>query len=133
LEEFVMVEDIGSLMRNDTIMFEYEVHDMKRAVKWYKEILGLKVIFEGGECHTEFALPVKGTRLALSLTEKPRKTGRSPSRLFIVTDDIYTVEAYLKRKNVKVKPIENVSDVVLILWVEDSEGNYFAFEQRKSR
>lgn len=88
-----MVEDIDSLMRNDTIMFEYEVHDMRRAVKLYKEILGLKVIFEGGEYHTEFALPVKSTRLALSLTEKPRKNGRSPSRLFIVTDDIYAVEA----------------------------------------
>ncbi|MFB0502602.1 MAG: VOC family protein [Candidatus Bathyarchaeia archaeon] len=103
---------------------------MKRAVKWYREVLGLKVIFEGGECHTEFALPVKGTRLALSLTGKPRKNGRSPARLFIATDDIHAVEAYLKGKNVKTKPIENVSDVVLILWIEDSEGNYFAFEQR---
>ena len=40
-----MVEDISSLMRNDTIMFEYEVLDMKRAVKWYQEVLGLKVTF----------------------------------------------------------------------------------------
>jgi len=125
-----MVEDISSLMRNDTIMFEYEVRDMKRAVKWYQEVLGLKVTFEGGECHTEFALPVKGTRLALSLAEKPRENGINPSRLFIATDDIHAVEAYLKGRNVKTRPVENVSGVVLILWTEDSEGNYFAFEQR---
>jgi predicted enzyme related to lactoylglutathione lyase len=128
-----MTEDIGSLMRNDTIMFEYEVHDMKRAENWYQEVLGFKIIFKGGECHTEFALPVKGTRLALSLTEEKRKTERNPSRLFIATNDIYAVEAYMKGRGVKTKPIENVSDVTLILWIEDSEGNYFAFEQWKGR
>jgi predicted enzyme related to lactoylglutathione lyase len=126
-----MTEDISSLMRNDTVMFEYEVRNMKRAVEWYQEVLGLKNILRGGECHTKFALPVKGARLALSLTEE--ETKRSPSRLFIATNDIYAVEAYMKGKGVKTKSIENISDVTLILWIEDSEGNYFAFEQWKNR
>lgn len=124
-----MTEDIGSLMRKDTIMFEYEVRDMKRAVRWYQEVFGLEIVFEGGECHTEFALPVKGTRLALSLSDKPRKAEKSPGRLFISTHDIYAVEAYLKGKGAKTRPVEKIDDVVLVLWVEDSEGNYFAFEQ----
>jgi hypothetical protein len=36
---------------------------------------------------------------------------------------------YLQGQGVKTKPIENVDNVVLILWVEDSEGNHLAFEQ----
>ena len=123
-----MTQDISSLMRKDSIMFEYDVHDMKRAVKWYKEILGFEIIFEGGDCHTEFALPVKGSRLALSLTDKEKKIQKG-GRLFIPTSNIHAVEEYLKKKGAKIKPIENTHNVVLILWVEDSEGNFFAFEQ----
>jgi hypothetical protein len=39
----------------------------------------------------------------------------------------------MKGKGVKTKLIENISDITLILWIEDSEGNYFAFEQWKKR
>jgi len=108
-------------------MFEYDVHDMKRAVTWYKEILGLEVVFQGGECHTEFALPVKGARLALSLADKNKRILKS-GRLFIPVTDIDAVEAHLIKKGVKTHR-EKVDDVVSILWVEDSEGNLFAFEQ----
>jgi len=69
-----MTQDIRAFVRNDSVMFEYDVHEMKRAVAWYREILGLEVTFQGGECHTEFALPVKGARLALSLVDKRKKS-----------------------------------------------------------
>ena len=127
-----MAQDISALIRNDSIMFEYDVHDMQRAVKWYKDILGFEVIFTGGECHTEFALPVKGARLALSLADAEKKIQKA-ARLFIPTDNLAAVEAYLKGKGAKIKPIENVDNVVLILWVEDTEGNHFAFEQWLNR
>jgi predicted enzyme related to lactoylglutathione lyase len=127
-----MPESIGDLIKNDTIMFEYDVHDMQRAVAWYKNVLGFAVIFSGGDCHTEFALPVKGARLALSRVE-PDVPIEKAARLFISTPDIYAVEAYLKGKGVKTEPVENVDNVVLILWVEDSEGNHFAFEQWVNR
>jgi catechol 2,3-dioxygenase-like lactoylglutathione lyase family enzyme len=112
-------------------MFEYDVHDMKRAVTWYKEILGLEVVFQGGECHTEFALPVKGVQLALSLADKGKKILKS-GQLFIPVTDINAIETYLITKGVKTHR-EKVDDVVLILWVEDSEGNLFAFEQWVNR
>lgn len=123
-----MTENINNLIENDSIMFEYYVHNMKRAVNWYKEIFGYEIIFEGGDCHTEFALPLTGARLALSLIEKEDKIQKGGT-LFIRTSNIHAVEEYLKKKGAKIKPIENVHDVVLILWVEDSEGNLFAFEQ----
>ena len=123
-----MADNIRSLMRTDSIMFEYDVHNMRRAVEWYQKILGLEITFEGGDCHTEFALPVKGARLALSLTGKDTLIQKA-ARLFIPTHDIYSVEADLKKKDVNTSPIENIHNVVLILWVEDSEANHFAFEQ----
>lgn len=126
-----MTQDIRRFMRNDSVMFEYDVHDMERAVAWYREILGLEVVFQGGECHTEFALPVKGARLALSLADKSTKILKS-GRLFIPVTDINAVEAYLITKGAKTHK-EKVDDVVSILWVEDSEGNHFAFEQWANR
>ena len=126
-----MTQDIRAFVRNDSVMFEYDVHEMKRAVAWYREILGLEVTFKGGECHTEFAFPVKGARLALSLVDKRKKILKS-GRLFILVTDIDAIETWLVAKGVKVRR-ERVEDVVEILWVEDSEGNHFAFEQGINR
>ena len=123
-----MHQEIRSLLRCDTVMFEYDVHDMHRAVEWYSDVFGFEVVFRGGGCHTELALPVQGARLALSLAEgKPIRKG---ARLFLRTDDITAVEGYLRQKGVKAGPIEKVQDVVLILWLEDPEGNHLAIEQR---
>jgi predicted enzyme related to lactoylglutathione lyase len=127
-----MTQQMSTLIRSDTIMFEYDVHDMNRAVQWYKDIFGFEIIYGPYECHTEFALPVKGARLALSLADK-RITIQKGSRVFIATHDIQAVEAYLKEKGANTKPIENVENAVLILWVEDTEGNYLAFEQWLNR
>ncbi len=46
---------------------------------------------------------------------------------------MFEVEAYLKERGAKTKPIENVDNAVLILWVEDTEGNYLAVEQWLNR
>jgi catechol 2,3-dioxygenase-like lactoylglutathione lyase family enzyme len=124
-----MSQAMGTLVRQDTVMFEYDVHDMRRAVGWYRDVFGFEVIFEGGGCHTEFALPVEGARLALSLADEDRPI-RKGARLFLRTEDIRAVEDYLKAKHVKARPIENVEDVVLILWLEDPDANHLAFEQR---
>ena len=123
-----MTQDISSLMRKDSIMFEYDVHDMKRAVKWYKETLGLEVIFEGGDCHTEFALPVKGSRLALTeisdISGKPypnyvlRRFGKMYfAQTLVTTDSIRrsgTQKYTTKRELLVPDPHEH--------WIENSEN-----------
>lgn len=48
-------------------MVEYDVHDMNRAVCWYQDMFGFDVTYGPTDCHTEFALPLRGARLALSL------------------------------------------------------------------
>jgi predicted enzyme related to lactoylglutathione lyase len=117
------------LYREDTIVFEYDVHDMERALRWYQAMFGFKIAYGPTHCHNELALPVSGARLALSLADSKVKI-RKASRVFLVTDDIYAVEADLKNKGATTKPIENTDDVVLILWVVDPDGNHLAIKQR---
>ena len=122
-----MNQELISLIRNDTLMFEYDVHDMNRAVQWYQDMFGFEIVYGPTHCHTELALPL-GAHLALSLADETIKIQKG-SRVFLTTSDIQAVEAYLKQKGARTKPIENTDNVVLILWVEDSEGNYLAIEQ----
>jgi len=127
-----MAQSISPLIKSDTIMFEYDVPDMKRAIQWYQNVFGFEVIYGPYDCHTEFALPIGGARLALSLADEGKKIEKG-ARLFISTRDIQAVEACLKSRGIKTRPIENVENAVLILWVEDSEGNHLAFEQWLNR
>jgi predicted enzyme related to lactoylglutathione lyase len=127
-----MSPSIRRLIRSDTVMFEYDVHDMQRAVEWYTEVIGLEIIFKGGDCHTEFALPVSGARLALSRTDKDKPV-RKAARLFLRTDDLDAVEAALRSKGARTGPKEDAGGAVRILWVEDPEGNPLAFEQWSGR
>jgi predicted enzyme related to lactoylglutathione lyase len=123
-----MIRSIRDLIRSDTVMFEYDVHDLRRAVEWYRDVLGFELVFSGGDCHAEFALPVPGARLALSRAPDDAPI-RKAARLFLRTDNLDAVEAVLRSNGVKTGPSENVDGVVRILWVEDPEGNHFAFEQ----
>ncbi len=124
-----MIKQLSRLIINQTVMFEYDVHDMERAVQWYRHIFDFPILYGPTHCHTEFALPLDGARLALSLADDTIEIRKGP-RLFLATSDIQSVEAYLNGKGAKTKPIENTDDVVLILWVEDPEGNSIAIEQR---
>jgi predicted enzyme related to lactoylglutathione lyase len=123
-----MNQTISNLIGNDYIMFEYDVHDMSRALRWYQEVFGFEIIYGPTHCHTELALPLNGARLALSLADETVVI-RKGSRLFLSTEDIQAIESYLKEKGARTKPIENTDNVVLILWVQDPEGNYLAFQQ----
>ena len=127
-----MKQEMSTLISADRVMFEYDVHDMNRAVQWYQDMFGFDVVYGPTHCHTEFALPLNGARLALSLADETIKIQKG-SRVFLTTDDIQAVEAYLKNKGARTKPIENTDNVVLILWVEDPEGNYLAIEQWLNR
>ena len=124
-----MTPGIRGLIRDETVMFEYDVHDMAKAVDWYKAVLGLEIVFQGGDCHAEFALPVPGARLALSRAEEGKPIRKAP-RMFLRTDDLDAVEDRMRAMGVRAGPVEEVDGVVRILWVEDPEGNHFAVEQR---
>ena len=123
-----MVCSVGKWLRQDTVMFEYDVHDMEGAVRWYRDVLGLEIVFEGGPCHSEFALPLPGARLALSLVDGHVEIRRG-ARVFLPTTDIHSVRDHLQEHGVEVQAIRNVHDVVLVLEALDPDGNPLTFEQ----
>ena len=100
------------------------VHDPDRAVAFYRDILGLQLLFRAG--HLAF-FDCDGIRLMLSPPEKPEFDHPS-SILYFKVEDIQQAYAELRARNV---PTEGVPNLVAKmpdhdLWLaefRDSEGN----------
>jgi len=100
------------------------VHDPDRAVAFYRDILGLKLLFRAG--HLAF-FDCDGIRLMLSPPEKPEFDHPS-SILYFRVDDIQHAYVQLQACNVKTEGVPNL--VVKMpdhdLWLaafRDSENN----------
>ncbi|HTC92268.1 MAG TPA: VOC family protein [Terriglobales bacterium] len=104
------------------------VHDTDRAVEFYRDILGLKLLFTAG--HLAF-FDCGGVRLMLSPPERP-EFDHPASILYFKVADIKAAHARLVERNVK---IESEPHMVARmpdhdLWLadfRDSEGNIMAF------
>ena len=104
------------------------VHDTNRAVEFYRDILGLKLLFTAGrlaffECG--------GVRLMLSPPERP-EFDHPASILYFKVADIKAAHARLVERNVKIESephmVARMADHDL--WLadfRDSEGNIMAF------
>ncbi|MHA2247788.1 MAG: VOC family protein [Candidatus Hodarchaeales archaeon] len=110
--------------KNDSIYFQYNVKDFDRAKKFYTEILGFEIIYDGGSevgwC--ELALPVKGAKLGLNLKREGEITLGSGTLTFDVTD-LDATKSYLESNNVKTTDITDMPDMVSYFDINDSEGN----------
>jgi catechol 2,3-dioxygenase-like lactoylglutathione lyase family enzyme len=100
------------------------VHDTKRAVEFYRDILGLKLLFTAG--HLAF-FDCGGVRLMLSPPEKPEFDHPS-SILYFKVDDIESAYARLVEKHVSTEEqphlIAKMPDHDLWLSAfRDTEGN----------
>jgi methylmalonyl-CoA/ethylmalonyl-CoA epimerase len=80
------------------------VHDPDRAVAFYRDILGLKLLFRAG--HLAF-FDCDGIRLMLSPPEKPEFDHPS-SILYFKVDDIQHAYAQLQACNVKTEGVPNL-------------------------
>ncbi len=110
------IEQIGQIAIN--------VHDTNRAVEFYRDILGLKLLFTAG--HLAF-FDCGGVRLMLSPPEKPEFDHPS-SILYFKVEDIQSAYSALARKNVKTEDqphlVAKMPDHDLWLSAfRDSEGN----------
>jgi methylmalonyl-CoA/ethylmalonyl-CoA epimerase len=100
------------------------VHDPDRAVAFYRDVLGLKLLFRAG--HLAF-FDCGGIRLMLSPPEKPEFDHPS-SILYFKVEDIGAAHARLKEQNVKTEGEPNLvarmpdHDLWLAAF-RDSEGN----------
>jgi methylmalonyl-CoA/ethylmalonyl-CoA epimerase len=102
------------------------VQDMPRAVAFYRDILGLRYLFEA----TGMAFfDCNGVRLMLSIAEKPDST--YGSIIYYKTDDIETAAAGMQAQGVKFEAaprmIAKMPDHDLwMAFLRDSEGNLLA-------
>ncbi len=76
-----MDQSISIILETNPVMFEYDVHDMQRAIRWFQEMFGAEVVYGPTDCHTELGLPLKGARLALSLADETVRIQKG-SRVF---------------------------------------------------
>ena len=105
------------------------VHDLPRAVAFYKEKLGVRHLFDAGP-HMSFFMCDLGVRLMLAIPEKP-EFDHASSILYFKVDDIRAAHADLKGRGV---PFRDDPHVVARLpgwevWMaffDDTEGNLLA-------
>ena len=105
------------------------VHDLPRAVAFYKEKLGVRHLFDAGP-HMSFFMCDLGVRLMLAIPEKA-EFDHASSILYFKVDDIRAAHADLKGRGV---PFRDDPHVVARLpgwevWMaffDDTEGNLLA-------
>ncbi len=110
--------------KKNSIYFAYPVQDYDRAVKFYEEVFKFEKLWDQGSkvgwC--EFALPVKGAKLGLSLSQSG-KIKLGSARLVLDVLDLGVTREYLKSKGVKTTEITDILDMVSYFDAFDSEGN----------
>ncbi|UCG03807.1 MAG: VOC family protein [Candidatus Heimdallarchaeota archaeon] len=110
--------------KKDSIYFQYNVKDIDRAKKFYSEIFGFEITWDGGSevgwC--ELALPVHGVKLGLNLKREGEITPGSGTLTFDVTD-LDAAKSYLEEQDVKTADITDIPDMVSYFDIFDSEGN----------
>ena len=102
----------------------YPVRDMKRAKKFYGEVLGLKLAAQYENKWCEFDTP-DGKSIGLD-TLSPDGT---PPYLALETDDIVAEVERLKRNDVKIVLDVLDNKVCKMAIIEDSEGNKLMLHQ----
>jgi methylmalonyl-CoA/ethylmalonyl-CoA epimerase len=105
-----------------------KVHDTNRAVEFYRDTLGLKLLFTAG--HLAF-FDCGGVRLMLTLPEKP-EFNHPASILYFKVADIQAAHARLVERNVTTESEPHVVARMPDhdLWLaefRDSEGNIMSF------
>ena len=105
------------------------VHDLKRAVNFYKEKLGVRHLFDAGP-HMSFFMCDMGVRLMLAIPEKP-EFDHASSVLYFKVDDIQAAHADLKGRGVSFRVAPHVVArlpgwEVWMAFFDDTEGNLLA-------
>jgi predicted enzyme related to lactoylglutathione lyase len=107
------------------------VKDFNRALKWYTEVLGLKVNFAHAPHYASLRHEPSGARLDLHPTEAAEKdVGFGPIPYFAVKD-IEAALAALAAKGVKVGKARSEGSGVKFATFWDSEGNALGIEQMR--
>ena len=109
----------------ESVYITMPVKDIVRAKKFYTDVLGLKVGFDGGEevGWTEIETPLKGMNVGLTLMPDERFAPLTTGGLVLTVNDLETSKKHLLDKGVKVEEIVDVPKMISYFVFEDSEGN----------
>ena len=104
------------------------VHDMPRAVAFYRDVLGMRHLFDAGPKLSFF--DCGGVRLMLDIPEQA-EFRHPPSILYYKVDDIRGVHRELREQGVRFEDEPHViaklpSHDLWMTFARDSEGNMFA-------
>jgi predicted enzyme related to lactoylglutathione lyase len=110
--------------KKGSVYFQYQVKDFDRAKKFYSEIMGFEITWDGGTDvgWAEFALPADGARLGINLIQEGEHRQGSGT-LTLDVWDLDTCKTYLTEKGVDTSDIIDIPDMVSYFNLKDPEGN----------
>ena len=107
----------------------YNVSDMKKAVEFYRDILGLKPLEEPGETWGEF--DTGNIVLAIGVYGSKAKGPKDNVSVALAVDDVKESVEHLKKKGVPVVQDTFESGGCFMAIVSDPDGNQVILHHRK--
>lgn len=107
----------------------YNVTDMKKAVRFYRDVLGLRPLSKPGKTWGEFK--AGNMTLAIGVYGVKAKRPKGNVAIALAMDDVGGALAYLKRKKVKIVQDFYESSVCFMAMIEDPDGNQIILHRRK--
>jgi len=110
--------------KKGSVYFQYDVKDFDRAKKFYSEIMGFEITWDGGKevGWAQFELPAKGAQLGINLLrEGELRQGSGTLTMDVV--DIAESKKYFESKGIETTDITDIPDMVSYFNLKDSEGN----------
>jgi predicted enzyme related to lactoylglutathione lyase len=110
--------------KKGSVYFQYQVKDFDRAKKFYSEVMGFEITWDGGTevGWAEFALPAEGARLGINLI-RDGEHRQGSGTLTMDVEDLEVCKSYLQDKGIETTEITDVPDMVSYFNMKDPEGN----------
>jgi predicted enzyme related to lactoylglutathione lyase len=110
--------------KKGSVYFQYQVKDFDRAKKFYSDVMGFEITWDGGTevGWAEFALPAEGARLGINLIREG-ELRQGSGTLTMDVEDLDACKKYLGSKSVDTTDITDIPDMVSYFNMKDPEGN----------
>ena len=110
--------------KKGSVYFQYQVKDFDRAKKFYSEVMGFDITWDGGAeiGWAEFALPAEGARLGINLI-RDGEHRQGSGTLTMDVEDLAACQTYLGEKGIETTEIIDIPNMVSYFNLKDPEGN----------